>query len=135
MALLDDLATFLQTKGVGVVGTTVFKGFLPDAPDACVALVDSPGLPVVRTMASTGAAGILERPRVQVTARATTPQAARDKAMDALTALDWTQRVTLGTTRYYLIEALQRPPFLIQRDENDRFVYGFTVQIHKALST
>ena len=51
MLLDDDLAAYLQAERIGTVGTTLFKGSVPqDAPlvsaqDALVALIEGPGMP------------------------------------------------------------------------------------------
>ena len=136
MALLDDLASHLQTQGIGTVGSTLFKGVLPDTPDACVAVLESPAmLGPVRTRKGSLGVPVTERPRVQVLARATSYQAARNKAVDALAALDWLGPVTLNSVAYQQVEALQRPPFPYAVDANGRQVFAFNVEVTKAPST
>jgi minor capsid protein len=135
MAVLDDLATHLVAQGQGALGTTLFTGILPASPDTCVALLDSQSEPPVRIMASTAGAAAMERARVQVLARGMTYVAARNKAMDVLGILDWAGPLTLNGVRYHHMESLQRPPFLLNRDANDRVVFAFNLYIAKDKST
>lgn len=40
----EDIATFLDTQGVGTIGTDIFCSFMPDtsdAPDECIAVLDT----------------------------------------------------------------------------------------------
>ena len=43
--LLAELTDYLSTNGVGTAGTDLFYGFMPDTPNAAVALyeIDQPG--------------------------------------------------------------------------------------------
>jgi hypothetical protein len=136
VALLDDLVTELQTAGVGTSGTTIFAGTIPATPDACVALLHYASESPDRLMGATGVrATSVERPRVQVVARAMTYQAAESKARQALTALDWLGPKTIGGTRYFHVMALQRPPFFLRRDENDRTLMAFNVSVARQATT
>jgi hypothetical protein len=52
------------------------------------------------------------------------------------TALDFLHSYTSTDGTYYgLVEALQRPPFVIEIDANDRVVTGQNFQVHRSLST
>ena len=133
MATLDEIGTYLETQGVGTQATDLFLRSAPDTPDACVAVLEYGGAPPVPKMGNTPGAVILERPRIQVRARAATYTAAETKAKAAWSALHWFVG-TLSGTVYYKIEALQSP-FLLERDENNRFIVGFNCQIEKDRST
>ena len=134
--LLDELGTFLQQAGIGTVGTTLFKGQLPmDAPavavqDALVALIETPGLPPVRTHDLAR----YEMPVIQVASRGV-PYGyvtARQKAHDAWMALDGVRNQTLGSGFYLWIEALQSPWWL-RSDELNRPVIVFSIRAARAL--
>lgn len=43
MSFLYDLATYLQTNGVGTLGTNLFYSYMPQSPDSCVAVLDGNG--------------------------------------------------------------------------------------------
>lgn len=135
MSMPDDLAAYLASQGHGAVGTTLTKAVMPELPDVLTTVYETPGLEPVRAM-GTGGIGVCEYPRAQIVARAATPNAARDRAMDALTALDGKSFTSTGGVRYHLVEALQRPPFPLGPDATgSRYRFAFNLQLHKALST
>lgn len=41
--LIDDIATYLQSNGVGTLGINLFEGRLPSSPDAAVAVIETGG--------------------------------------------------------------------------------------------
>jgi len=41
--LINDVADYLQAQGVGTVATNIFSGYLPESPDACIAVLDTGG--------------------------------------------------------------------------------------------
>jgi len=43
MALIDELMTYLQTNGIGTIGTDLFKAVRPADPIDCIALYDTGG--------------------------------------------------------------------------------------------
>lgn len=45
MSLVNDIGTFLQDEGVGVLGVNLFTAFLPSNPDDCIALFEYAGSP------------------------------------------------------------------------------------------
>ena len=136
--LLDELASHLQSAGIGTVGTTLFKGALPlDTPhvavqDALVALIETAGLPPVQTLEQPPSR--YEQPVVQIVSRGV-PYGyvhARQKAQDAWEALDGLGNVTLSGTRYLWIHALQSP-FWLRSDELNRPVIVFSIRMARAL--
>lgn len=42
--LIDDIANYLQAKGIGTIATNIFEGMLPDSPDVAICLYDTAGL-------------------------------------------------------------------------------------------
>lgn len=42
--LIDDIAQYLQTAGIGTVGTNIFKSFMPDTVDTGLAVLDTGGV-------------------------------------------------------------------------------------------
>jgi Bacteriophage minor capsid protein len=133
--LLDELATYLQTAGVGTLSTTLFKGQLPmDVPatveTALVALLEIPGLPPVRSHD----AQRFEQPVVQVVSRGIPYgyEGARDQAQLAWEALDAVSNQVLSGTGYLRIEALQSP-YLLKIDDMHRPFIVFSVRCQRAL--
>jgi hypothetical protein len=136
--LLDDVGNYLQAQGVGTLQVDLFKGGLPmdsaNAPvhDAILALIETAGLPPFHV--HTQQAASFEQPVVQVLIRGE-PYGyaqARLRAQAAFEALDGLANVTLGTTQYLWIQALQSP-FFLRVDEAGRPVIVFNVRVAKAL--
>lgn len=133
--LLDDMADLISSGGAGTVGTTIFKGLLPDLPDACLAVYESGGFPPVHTMNAGPGTAVVERPRVQVVCRAARDdyQTARTKAHDVMKLLDGLgERAINGTTYKWMIAA--QSPFLMGRDENGRVLIAQNFDVVKALT-
>jgi predicted sugar kinase len=133
MATRDEIADFLEDAGVGTVGTTIFKGQMPGTPDACVAVIETPGREPVHTFGSAGIA--IEYPRVQIRCRGAasdyaTPAAQAQTAYVALAAV---ANESIDGTLYHSIDPLQSP-FLIEKDAKNRIVIGFNAQLTKELS-
>jgi hypothetical protein len=137
--LLDDLAAYLQAEGIGTVGTTLFKGSVPqDAPlvsaqDALVALIEGPGMGPIRP--HTPRESIVEQPTLQIVVRGAQHgyPAARQKAQDVFVALDGLANVTLGTTFVLWIFALQSP-FWLHTDTLNRPHIVFNIRLATALA-
>lgn len=132
MAMVEEIGTFLAAAGVGTLGTDLFIDNMPDSPDTCVAVIESiVGLPPTRTLGS--GLPVTEMPRFQVYARAASKTTAHAKAKAAWDALEVVADQTLSGTRYERIEALQSP-FLLKRDDADRWVFLANFQAHRVYS-
>jgi len=120
--LLDDIALYLQQKGIGTIGTDIFKGQLPAAPDNAIALFEYAGEPQDLTDAN------LEYPGLQVLVRNKSYAAGRQKIEQVRNVLHGLTETTINNVRYLLIQAKQSPEAL-PRDENGRaiFVVNFRV--------
>jgi hypothetical protein len=134
--LLDELASLLQTAGVGTIGSSLFKGQIPlDTPTtvetALVALVEIPGLPPLRTHDTPPSR--IGQPVVQVVSRGAPYGyvAARQKAQDAWLALDGVRNQTLSGTDYLFIQALH-DPFLLKIDDLHRPYLVFSARCQRA---
>lgn len=119
--LLDDIATYLQTNGVGTVGTDIFLGQLPASPDNCVALFEYAGFPPDLIWSG-------ERPGLQARIRNKSYSAGRTKAEQVVQKLHGLAESTLSGTRYLLVRAEQSPESL-GRDANGRneWVVNFAI--------
>ena len=133
--LLDEIGSYLQSVGVGAVGSTIFKGDLPDEPVACLALLDGPSSMPDFAHGTDGPN--IEYPRFQIIARGTREAggqiAARQLADNAYVALCRVVNLTLSGTRYLRIEPLQTP-FLIGRDANGNVQIGANFEATKVPS-
>ena len=136
--VLEELALLLQTAGIGMSGSTLFKHALPaDGPVAAqalpqVALIEIGGLAPVRTLEMPPSR--YEQPVVSVVTRGAPHgyQAARQKAQDAWEVLDGVANQTLSGVRYLWIQAL-RSPFWVRDDPLGRPIIVFDIRIARAL--
>lgn len=133
MATLDEIATFVASACSLTVGTTLFKGAMPDTRDVCAAVYEYPGLGPEFVFGQ--AAISVEYPRVQVAFRGVkddyaTPRATAETAYRALAAAP---PQSLSGTRYLRLLPLQAP-FKRETDANGRIVIAFNVQLEKELS-
>lgn len=131
---LDDIADYLTSGGAGTQGTDLFKGALPPAPDSAIALYETGGLGTVHTMGNVAGQAAVEQPGLQVMSRASSYQVARANAQKAFLLLDGLPKRTINGVQYYW-GAARQSPFLATKDEQDRFLVAFNVDIIKDMST
>ncbi len=139
--ILDDMGVHLQGLGLGTLGTSLFKGRVPQdapggvVPDELIALFSVPGLPPDHTHDISGPA--VEQPVVQVRVRGgTVPGAyasAWAKAYQAFLALDAVTNTTINGVFYQRIMALQSP-FGQADDQYNRPFVVFHVRCVKAVT-
>lgn len=122
--LLDDIALYLQQKGIGIIGTDIFKGQLPASPDNAIALFEYAGEPQDLTDAN------LEYPSLQVMVRNKNYAAGRQKIEQVRNTLHGLAETTINNVRYLLIQAKQSPEVL-PRDENGRAIFVCNFRIIK----
>lgn len=134
--LLDDVGDYLSSGGLGTVGTDIFKGWMPDAPPAAIAIYETGGRAPDHSMASTaGAAVAVEWPRVQVVCRADSfdYDAARTKAHSVFKLLDGLPPRAINGVSYLWGAAVQSP-FLLDRDADGRVSIACNYDIAKRQS-
>jgi hypothetical protein len=133
--LLDDIADYLSSGGIGTVGTDLFKGTFPDAPDAAVCVYETGGLPPVHAMNALPGQAVLRRPRVQVVCRAAADDyaSARSKAEDVYRLLDGFPHRLINGVQYHWGSAVQEP-FPGGRDEKARVLVTCNYDISRAMS-
>ena len=129
--LLEELALFLEQRSIGTRGTDLFTGLLPETPDSAVALLERGGSQPGFVLDLVGVN--MENPAVSVWARDASYVTARIKSQDAMDALAGINNTFLSGVKY-LTATPSSSPFLLKRDENDRFVIAFNVHITKAPS-
>lgn len=138
MPLLDELASFMATAGLGSVGASIFKGTLPDVAGTAIGLVEYGGAPPLRRAGGDNQGTLAELPRVQALVRSTDYQTARATAQAVVAACDWLGPRTLTAssggsgTAYAAIEVLQRPPLFLGYDANDRVRFAVNIQATRA---
>lgn len=119
MSLVEDVATYLESVGMDV---PVYRGRVPDSPDAVLAVLDYAGL--APQIVHDEVLPAYERPNFQVVARGERDDydAAHDAAYAAWRALFVHGAVINGTT-YHSIEPLASP-FRLDVDANDRVIFA-----------
>lgn len=139
--LLDDIATYLAAQSTAF---TVFSGSagnlaksialdVSPAPNTVTVLYETPGTaPGFSFSTAANATVEYESPTLQILSRSTSYETARDRAQTAYTTLNGLA-ATLPTStgvRYLSIAAAQ-PPFLLQRDEHDRYIVAVNFNVQK----
>lgn len=118
----DVLATYLHDQLVGVAGESIYVDFMPDSPDALVAVYTVPGSGASYTMAG---GRFVTLGRVQVFARGapTDYLGPRTKAIAVAALFDPLVHATLSGLRIIAMESTD-DPHLIARDEKERCVFS-----------
>lgn len=123
---LDDLASKLQTDGVGTIGTDLFKSSASAPPQGTsVVIVETGGTSPDNTHNAVTAPAY-RNPGFQITARAATYTIAQTKALAAYTSLVAIRNETLGSNFYQRVRPLGE---LIDlgRDDKGLFRVAFNV--------
>lgn len=122
----SDLKDYLVAQGIGTFSTDLFVGAAPPDARDCVVVMPYGGRESDNIHGSAF-------PRVQITARAATFQAAETKAFAVYAALNEREAFDLkaGGTHVTWCQALQ-PPFPMGQDANQKFRhtanYEFTIR-------
>ena len=132
--LVDDIADLLSTGGLGTVGTNIWKGANFGSADPSIAVLVTGGIASIHTMLSGPGGAAVEQPRVQIVVRSASEETAMRKAQAAFKLLDGLRERTINGVRYMWAAAVQ-PPFSLERDENNRAHYTFSVDIKRGPST
>lgn len=127
MALLADIATVLESAGVGTRAVSIFESMDPGQPTARTVLREYAGAPPIDAMGANAAK--VERPRVQVLCCASNYDTAMTTALKAYDALH-KKFGTIGSspTKYLYIEALHSP-YDMGLDESDRYYVSCNYEV------
>lgn len=130
MSVLNEIAAHLVAQGLGVLGTDLFIGKLPNDPDACGVVYETGGLAPEMGF---GAAGVKhETPAIQVVFRGAPGDYAgpRAKAESAYRALAAVEAQALSGTFFHFVHP-QQSPFLLNRDQAERVLLAFNALCEK----
>jgi hypothetical protein len=130
--LIEEVAQLIQAAGHGTLGVDIFLYQMPDTPDTCVALREYGGGEPVYVHSRINPC--YELPRFQLVARAPSIPDARLLAHQVWITLQQIKNVSLGGTFYQRLQPLQSP-FIIERDNNDRWVAGANFEAMKEVSS
>jgi len=124
--IMTDVAAKIVALGLcTAVGTDLFKGQMPDAPDVCV------GVHAYGGAAPDDVTGC-EYPKFQLQVRSTSPELAYAKAYALMEGLHSLRSVTLGTTLYHCITA-DSSPIPIGEDARGRWTYTVNFSVYKEM--
>lgn len=129
MSWLYDIGSYLESQGIGVLGTDIFyRGFDATAPN-CIALFDRAGLPSIVSLSKDL---IIERPELGVLVRNEDDTAGDQIAHSIYELLNFVTDTTIGATRFAHIEAIA-PPFFVSQTDPGSFVFStnFSLEIEK----
>ena len=119
-AWLDDIGSYLQTSGIGTLGTDIFyHGFDALTPN-CIALFDQAGQQ---------ADGDLHKPMLGVLVRNSADTTAESKARAIYTLLNLKVNTVMGSTHIKRIEAVAAP-FFVSNSANNLFIYSINFEVH-----
>lgn len=123
MAILDALATYLQTQGQGTVASTIFLTRTPDTPDATVTLYESAGTGPAHVFGASVYA--IDHQRIRVVCRAARNDypAARSKAEAVRAVLGAIRSTTLSGVDIMSVMATSEI-YPMTRDGDDRPFIG-----------
>jgi hypothetical protein len=105
MSTLDDLTTYLQTAGVGTVGTDLFQGFMPGTPNNAVCVIatggpqPNPDIP-------------LRSPTFQVLIRSSVYATGETKLALVRATLHQLANTQMGSTYFYYILAISEGGYI-----------------------
>jgi hypothetical protein len=127
MALLDALAARLVADGVGTLATNIFLGYLPESPDACVAVYEDRGNGADQVFGSSVVA--IERPAIRVVARAARNDypAARDKIIAVRNSLGDIGDETVDGVSFMCV-ITDSDPYPMGVDGRERAMFGLDLQ-------
>lgn len=120
MILINDIAAYLATLGIGVVGTTIFKSYMPPTPDACIAVLDTGGVEPSHDIPT-------KHPTFQVLVRSTTYALGKAKLDSIRSALHQARgELISGQTYFYYVFALSEGGHIGRNDRGlDEFSINF----------
>lgn len=131
------MVDYLSSGGIGTAGTDLFAGYMPDAPNAAVAVYETGGISPIHRMSPTAGLGavVVERPSIQVVCRNVPEEylTARTKAHSVFKLLSGLPDRSINGVSYKWGEA-RHSPFLMGRDEAGRILIACNYDIIKEMT-
>lgn len=97
--IISDIADYLATQSLGTCGTNIFKGYLPDSVNECMAVLDTGGLEPDSYLPT-------KVPTFQVFIRSASYTLGKTKQEAVRTALHRLTNTTLGDNYYFYVLAI-----------------------------
>lgn len=123
MGILEAIAQHLDDNGHGALATDLFMGEMPDEPDVCRCVYESPGTKPIETMGP--AAYAVDRPRIRVVVRGARDDypAARDEARAIRLLLAGLVEAEIGGFTIHRVSSMGSPEPL-GKDSDDRPLFA-----------
>lgn len=132
MGLIESIGQFIEDEGLGVQGTDLFIGDMPqNAPETATAVVETSSLAPTFSHDINGVN--YEQPGFQIYTRAELYATARSLAESIWIALNKQVNVTLSGSFFLRIEAVQSP-FSLGRDDKHLAQIVANYNVRKGLS-
>ncbi len=125
MSWIDDIGSYLQTQGIGTLGTDLFYEKFEPSIQNSVILITQAGPGPSTTLGNTM---ILRKPELGVRVRNQDDSTAYTKAESIFNLLNDTYNTTIGNTRFKRINAVA-DPFFVGFDKNENFMYSINFSI------
>lgn len=120
MSWLEDIGTYLQSNGVGTVGSDIFYSVFDSTSKNCILLIKQTGQSTKTTLRKDS---ILKRPELGVRVKNEDDVTADELAESIENLLDITYNKVIGSTRFKSIRAIA-PHFFVSQDDNENFIYS-----------
>ncbi len=128
--VLEAIGSYLATNNEGTLGTNMFYGRMPDAPDVCITIYEYEGQPPMENFGAS--AFSIDMPRIQIVTRASREDypTARDKAVAIRALLAAMTEVTVGSTRILRVQSLGSVvPLGYDTNDRPKFAVNFQVMV------
>lgn len=124
--MLDDIAAYLAEQNIGKVGTSIFRGSMPDMPDNCIVVYEYAGSPPDLALDGTE----IEQPGLQVRVRNKSYSAGRAVIESVITALSPMANKYLSGT-FYLSIIVNQSPAPLAKDARGRQEWAVNFSVRK----
>ena len=129
--MVEEVAAYLATGGLGTVGSTILQGFYVDSDSTIIVLYPSGGSPPEVVNVSPR----IESPELHIVVRASGDTAfslAMEKMNDIQNYLHATGEITINSVRYLYFQALSSP-FLVRYDYSNKPPSCFIAQDYRVV--
>ena len=123
-AWLDDIGAYLQSSGIGTLGTDIFYNESDALTPNCITLSGGAGPGAETTLSGDMQ---LYKPELGVLVRNSSDATANSKALSIYNLLHLKVNFTSGTTRFKRIRAISEPFFV--STSNNQFIYSINFEI------
>ena len=117
--VIDDIAQHIHNKSIAVLGLSLFKTYMPDDPDSCMAIIDTGGLEPSKEIVD------IEQPTFQIFIRNTnysTGKALVDRLRDEFHGKSQIRLIPNGSFFFFIF--LMSEGTSLGRDEKKRSLFS-----------